>query len=301
MSGRPTLAVIGLNGALGSHLLSGVIELFDGCFSFPVHAITRDKSKFTDSDKIKYFEADLNDKASLVEALTGIDVLINASSSFVPQFNLNIAMEEAGVKLYFPTGYGSDTDASEFSSSFAHNRAPIEDARARGIKTVKLKVSFFTEWTLENMYVVNVDSSAQTYTRIDDGSYLISFTSYRDVAYSLLSLAGQQPFESIPDIIKIASDTVTVDQFVAIYEKYSGKKLSVKTTTAQKVLEEARKAMSQEKPGWNEFTKVLTAFIVEDSRPANFSGHTDNSYVNSNLFKWQTVEEVAKQHLNTHK
>ncbi len=82
---KPVVAVFGTNGFIGKPTIAALTSPeFSSKVSLPIRAITRDPSKYTDSDLIKYYKADSSDVDSFKEVFEGLDVL----SMLVPLINI---------------------------------------------------------------------------------------------------------------------------------------------------------------------------------------------------------------------
>ena len=78
---KPSVAIFGLNGTLGAPTLNAIQTTFADKFLFPVLAVTRDTSKVTSTDKVKYIKGDyINGTSELAEQLKGTDVIIELVS-----------------------------------------------------------------------------------------------------------------------------------------------------------------------------------------------------------------------------
>ncbi|GME86022.1 unnamed protein product [Ambrosiozyma monospora] len=146
---KPVIAVFGTNGALGKPTLDALTSsTFSSKISFPIRAITRDPSKYTSNDEIKYYKADSADIDSFKDVLTGVDVLINlGGTSDIPHYDtpldalLKYAKET--VKLYIPSQFGTELDVVDLPGFLQVKTAHSEKARAAGVKTIDVISSLF--------------------------------------------------------------------------------------------------------------------------------------------------------------
>lgn len=285
---QKTVAVLGLTGALGHHVLNGLIDpRFRNHYQFPIRALARDPSKYENSDEVKYYSSSSNNPESLVEALKGVDTLIDLSGMYVDAKPVVEAAIKAGVRLFFPSDYGFDprTVIVHYANTLKHKDSMVELARSKGMKTVVLCNGSFHEWTVDPVAYGLDFNSKTTWERIGSGNQTITCTSTKDVAMSLVSLAWRDP-NSLSDYVRIHGDSISPNQVLEACQRCKNVKLTITEKTQEQAIKDAEFSDKQiANLGLPGFVAVLRAIICA-SDAMNFSKENDNEFVNPGLFEW---------------
>ncbi|QFZ27189.1 putative eugenol synthase [Clavispora lusitaniae] len=290
---KPSVAIFGLNGTLGAPTLNAIQTTFADKFSFPVLAVTRDTSKVTSTDKVKYIKGDyINGTSELAEQLKGTDVIIELVS---PNPDLFAAIEsivtQVKPKLFIPTQFGCDLEAAAktFPGFLGIKKAHSDKIRETGIKVVDVYNGFFAEgaWLYEIIGHVGADLESKTVTYFNSPSLAFSYSSLKDVGLAIASVASK-PVSELPDKVRIQSGTVTFEEVVKKYEETHNVKLEVKEVVPkEEVIKQSKEVWGQ---GFNPAKFLYYLQVLASLGPdggVTFSSN-DDELVNpgESLWKW---------------
>lgn len=296
---KKTVAVVGINGAIGKDLLEVLTSHKPEYFNYPIRAITRDISKTNSPPEgVELKEASFNDPEALKKALDSVDVVIDLTSSGVSSSPLIDAAVATGVKLYFPSEYGSSHSKSKYPNPYKVKEQTVSYARDKGLKAVQLHSGFFADWELANPAYSGVFPSQNLYRKIEGGDFQISLTFIRDIAYSLSELAHLDPSQ-IPDEVFVESDSVTDNYIAELWEKYNSVKLTVENVSKNQIEKEAEEANSKFDKDIVEdlmgFLVITRASSVDGSNDHSINGHNELVNPGEKNFKWTKVSNEAKR------
>jgi uncharacterized protein YbjT (DUF2867 family) len=123
------VAVVGASGNFG-HKVLPILAVDDSIHK--IHSLSRHPSSASAlaAGKIKYFQVDYRDPASVENALRGCDVLVNVMGTNLDHLQSKVALVEAaakvGVKVYIPRLVVPNlTSCSEIVNEYAANSASI--------------------------------------------------------------------------------------------------------------------------------------------------------------------------------
>ncbi|ANB11313.1 hypothetical protein AWJ20_4117 [Sugiyamaella lignohabitans] len=293
-----SVAIVGISGYLGKPVLEALLEpAFRDNFKLPIRAVSR-KAAGTSSEDVEYYEA--SDIASYEKALKGVDVVIDLRGTAALESNdLAIAAKNAGAKVYIPSEFGLDySQAGPLKPVFQKKADIVNFAEAQGLKVIQFKVGYFIDSTLQPNWdlLAFADLSHDTADYVGDGSQNLSFNSTKNIGQSVAATISL-PYEMIPDVVKIAGDNVTPAKFVELYEKHTGKKVTVNSTTKEQIIQQAQDALSGKLdngvPAF--FYALRGASVAGDG--ANFKNNNDNELINpgEKYFKWEKIEDYIRK------
>lgn len=134
-----SIVIAGGSGSIASPLLSKLQESSTPIFQVTVltrkgNSATPKQSSSSESDNSKYriVEVDYNDHASLVQALSGADVVVSTLPSPVAQTVDQLllrAAQEAGVRRIFPSEYTLDLLHPAAVAAFGEEAPAVQSAR----------------------------------------------------------------------------------------------------------------------------------------------------------------------------
>ncbi|VEU22155.1 DEKNAAC103203 [Brettanomyces naardenensis] len=291
---KPVVAVIGLNGALGRHVLEALTSpTFKSKVASPIIAISR-KAPETQRSGVKYVEGSVDDADSLKEAYRGVDVVVDISTTNVShEASVDVAVAN-GVKLYIPSEFGSDYSKSEFKDAFAAKAQTVQYAKSKGLKTVEIITGFFTEWFIRGAAFTGLDAQKDTFQLHGDGKTPVSTTSLIDVGKVVASIVVK-PVAEIPNVVIVQGSSPTFTDIAAYYETVTGKKLERLTpVSAESSIEAARAVLKKGVTGFGDFAKILLAVVVS-GKGGDFTHKNDDDFVNpgQSLWKWVNWKSVA--------
>ncbi|KAK6221957.1 hypothetical protein LQW54_001177 [Pestalotiopsis sp. IQ-011] len=229
MSHPKNIAIVGATGSVGKFIVAELLKT--GKHS--VTAITRADSQAAMPDGVQVARVDYDDKASLVAALRGQDVLIVTMSVAAPegaQIALNEAAAAAGVPWIMPNNWGGDhADEGLADATFLGpaNRAVRASIEGLGVSAwVSLVSGFWYEFSLgggPGRY--GFDFDARSVVLYDEGAQPINTTTWpqsgRAVA-RLLSLPAAELAQFRNRFVYVSSFCVSQRDMLASVLRVTG-------------------------------------------------------------------------------
>jgi len=293
--GRPHVALIGSTGYLGQE----IVPIFanaanEGQFaSFRIFASSASKADALTSlasEKVKVVEVDYSVKETLEGALRGVDVLVSAlgiGGTEVVEKNLIHAAVAAGVKVYFPSEWGSDLEISPYSSPLLDRKTQhVEEAREAGLKTVIFVIGLFSELILSPVF--GFWTPPNTLNIPDVGSHRVAFTSKNHIVqYALRAviLAFQDP-KNFPDKIRVWDEDGTWDEYAVAIERALGT-----TIDRNYIPRDQLKKDFETQPTIGALANLLTADDLYDYT----ENHNELLNPGEKYFKRQSIAEHLKE------
>lgn len=296
---KPTVAILGINGAIGSHALNAFLSpTFSSLFTLPIRIVTRDSSKIkaavpaiTD-ENVKFYTADITTGEGLATAFEGVDVIVNILGVSVPHTAVIEAAAAAKPKVYIPSEFGSDIPATgPYINLFKVKTDAVELARSKGLKTVSIVNNAFSEWLLvvPPFGGVNFPEAGQ-FQYYGSDSVEIDTTSLVDVGKVIASVASKDP-ATLPDYIKVAGDVVSPRKISDAYTAATGQKLTDVALPLEEITTPAKKIAKEGPKSGNDFLVGLRGVLYDHYL---VSSHEHNEFVSNGLFEFTSFTEVAK-------
>ena len=317
---KPTVAILGINGTIGVHALNAFLSpTFSSLFTLPIRIVTRDPSKIkatvpaiTD-DNVKFYSANIATGEGLATVFEGVDVIINLLGVEVPHTAVIEAAAAAKPKVYIPSEFGADIPASgPYANLFKVKTDVVDLARSKGLKTVSIITSAFSEWllTVPPFGGVNFPEPGQ-FQYYGDDSVEIDTTSLVDVDTNkkhnnnkknkhtqatadrkvIASVASKDP-TTLPDYIRVAGDVVSPRKISDAYTAVTGQKLTDVALPLEEIVVPARKIAKEGPKSGNDFLVGLRGVLFDHYMA---STHEHNEFVSKGLFKFTPFTEVAKR------
>lgn len=302
MSYKPTIVVLGINGALGIHVLNALLShTFKSRYSLPIRAVTRDvaktetnlsaKSSFN-SESVKFYSANVESGEGLDKAFEGADVVVNLLGLEVKQNKVaNAAAAAQSVKLYIPSEFGVDAETTGAYRPLLKSKTnTLEYAEKLGLKTVSIITGVFLEYVLSLPPLVGVNFPHPGQIRYY-GSFDVelSGTSVIDIGKVIAFVASQDP-SSLPSKIIVSGDTLTPRLIAKAYKASTGIELEQVHFPLEDGTGPALKVVADGPKSPADFLTGLTGLF--------FSGNAyhkpiHNDFVSKGLFKFTSFQEVA--------
>ncbi|KAF5102400.1 hypothetical protein DV451_001895 [Geotrichum candidum] len=297
---KPTVAILGINGAIGVHALNAFLSpTFSSLFTLPIRIVTRDPSKIkanvpaiTD-DNVKFYNANIATGEGLATVFEGVDVIINLLGTEVSHTAVIEAAAAAKPKVYIPSEFGTDIPASgPYANLFKVKTDAIELARSKGLKTVSIITSAFSEWLflVPALSGINFPESGQ-FQYYGDDSVKIGTTSLVDIGKVIASVASKNP-ATLPDYIRVAGDVVSPRKVSNAYTAVTGQKLTDVALPLEEITTPARKIAKEGPKSGNDFLVGLRGVLYDHYLVGS---HEHNEFVSKGLFKFTPFTEVAKR------
>ncbi|CAF1203727.1 unnamed protein product [Rotaria sp. Silwood1] len=257
--GYKNVLLVGASGNVGKHVLSDLLA--DS--SFKISVLSRTDSSVDFPSNVNIIQVSYSDKSTLVKALTGQDIVISTVGGEALLQNLDkILIEaalEAGVKWFIPSEYGFDLDHSSASS------IPFNIPRLENIKLLKqnqsrlahtlISTGAFLDWGLDNGFLC-FDIPNHTATLYDEGKHLVSGTLLKNLGKAIIAIL-HHPELCLNKRIYIADVTFTQQDVLALLQKYTNIKWTVKHVTTEDTLKKGQEEWTK-----GNFLDAYVAFIL---------------------------------------
>ena len=297
---KPTVAILGINGTIGTHVLNAFLSpTFSSLFTLPIRIVTRDPSKIkanvpaiTD-DNVKFYNANISTGEGLATVFERVDVIINLLGTEVSHTAVIEAAAAAKPKVYIPSEFGTDIPASgPYANLFKVKTDVVDLARSKGLKTVSIVNSAFSEWllTVPPFAGVNFPEPGQ-FQYYGDSSAKIDTTSLVDVGKVIASVASKDP-ATLPDYIRVAGDVVSPRKISDAYTAVTGQKLTDVALPLEEITTPAKKIAKEGPKSANDFLVGLRGVLYDQYMT---STHEHNEFVSKGLFEFTPFTEVAKR------
>jgi len=297
---KPTVAILGINGTIGTHVLNAFLSpTFSSLFTLPIRIVTRDPSKIkanvpaiTD-DNVKFYNANISTGEGLATVFERVDVIINLLGTEVSHTAVIEAAAAAKPKVYIPSEFGTDIPASgPYLNLFKVKTDVVDLARSKGLKTVSIVNSAFSEWllTVPPFAGVNFPEPGQ-FQYYGDSSAKIDTTSLVDVGKVIASVASKDP-ATLPDYIRVAGDVVSPRKISDAYTAVTGQKLTDVALPLEEITTPAKKIAKEGPKSANDFLVGLRGVLYDQYMT---STHEHNEFVSKGLFEFTPFTEVAKR------
>lgn len=291
---KVTIAIIGLNGYLGKHVLNAINSgVFDSKIQFPVKAITR-KEGSQSTDKIKYIVSPETspDDANLIDSLKGVDAIVELTGPNPELFSkIEKIVEKVKPKLFIPSQFGTDIgQVDTYAPGFLALKTQHSQAvRKLGIKVVDIITALFAvPGAFLYDWVGAAGITEKGVNLIGDIDQKFHVSKLEDVGNVVLAVATHQPYSDLPDTIHVASEVITVKDVIDRYEKSKGIKLDI---ISKKSAEEGKKEFVDKlNAGFNpnDFVFYLQVIVAQGLDKGLYFSKLDNELFNPNesLWKW---------------
>ncbi|KAI0258996.1 NAD-P-binding protein [Gloeopeniophorella convolvens] len=225
MSGYKTFAIAGA-GNIGRPLIEQFLKAKAEGAVNEVVVLSRDldSAKF---DGARTVTVDYGDKASLVAALAGVDVVISTISARVlpVQLALATAAKEAGVQLFVPSEFGSDIEGATEGPLLA--KADLQ----KQIKAVGPPTALFYSGGWSDFFwkpFLGLDIVNGKITVAGDGNTKLSWTSRADTVRFVVHILTKVPAAKLKNaVFRCEADRKSFVEIVELYEQKTGKKVEI--------------------------------------------------------------------------
>jgi uncharacterized protein YbjT (DUF2867 family) len=312
--GFTKVALVGASGLLGKHVLRHLQE--STAPNFEITILTRpvsdvDTFQYLDTSNLKVIGVDYNNHQQLVEALTGIEVIVSALNS-VPAIHIDPLLaqagREAGVRRIFPSEYTLDLLHPEAVKLMGWSHLRLQHAQTfESLGTLNDTISSTT--FVSGMFVDlamkghhgNYDVENKTATLFDNGEVPATGCSADFIAANIVA-ALKMPEEATKNKrIHIAEVKYTGRQILEALEEVMGTKFKVMNVPSAQL---SRKLKEAEETGSARETFVLPVVLLNfaavdgNSTPSGAGLLEDGLSWNAGGFltgKRKTLTEIARQ------
>ncbi|OSD02068.1 NAD(P)-binding protein [Trametes coccinea BRFM310] len=306
---KPVVAILGGTGLLGEPLSVVFLTEYKSRFG-EVRVVTRNPASETaqglrSKGAVLYKLDEANPREALEASFVGVDAIVNLlSAGFIAAEITDAAMEAAAqstAKVYFPSEWGGDRSTVDFDGYGLEVWALKEEIirRTRNLMKAKKVIAVYTGAFLEivfrpgrfNWFKVPSD----VYECTGPASQRITLTSMTDIgrATARLSLLSLDPATAsqVPDEVRLAGSTVSIEDIRDLIAKYTGKKAEIKChdlTAAKELLKAGGPGKAQD------LFQYLG--VVAGEGKFDYSRENENEVVNpgGSLWRWKTAEEEVR-------
>ncbi|PGH14486.1 hypothetical protein AJ79_02979 [Helicocarpus griseus UAMH5409] len=243
-SGIKNVILIGAGGNLGPAVLAEFLNS-----NFDVTVLARETSTSTYPAGTKVTRSDFSAQ-SLTEVFKGQDAVISivGPTGFAEQNKFVDAAIAAGVKVFIPSEYGSDTKNPEvlkIAPVLAGKRTLVEylETQQDKISWMVVIAGPFADWGIQNEFL-QYDIPSKSAVIWDDGDVPVTQSTLSQIGRALVAILGH-PSETANQYVYISSYTATANEIVAAFEKATGVKWDVQTISLEQTLAAAKEKFSK--------------------------------------------------------
>jgi len=298
----PKVAIIGASGYIGQFICEkGFLpSLSEGKFS-EVRVLSTKKSETIEkltSQGATLSLVDYSSVPSLVTALTGIDIVISCmgTGDGVEESKTNLldALVQVGVKVYFPSEFGTNHYTRvpcnlSTHPIFAKKKEHFEASKQKGIKTIAILCSDIMESTFGPWFGLN--NTTEVWNLVGTGNVPVAVTAERDLAKFTVqaALKAVDPSVCIPEFIEVYSDMKTLREYSAEFDKVAGRATKLEFTPITEALSDYESAG---KP----FESLIQILFEEGAYDYTTSGE-GNELLNpgESIWKLKKITEYAEE------
>ncbi|KAJ5115518.1 hypothetical protein NUU61_001277 [Penicillium alfredii] len=293
MSG-PVVAIAGATGHLGRYVASAFLSpRFNNQFS-DVIILSRNESSPDSLKTSGKYTARKYDENNLVEALSGVQILVNTVGPSGHSFKEKLlqALPHTGVQVYFPSEFGVDHYVHDFlhlewdtkKKHYALAQKLIPDT-----KICRVFCGLFIEDSIGPWF--GFDTKNGRYESVGSARSPISFTALEDVGRVVASLATLARDE-IPDTVHVGGDTCSFLEIAEIMRDGGAGQIDVSETPLEEYKEEVTA-----KASWD--PAPYLRFLMGENKMSHSAGAlgNDNTLVNPNgdLWTWKSLTDLARE------
>ena len=285
--------LVGGAGDLGKHILSALLA--DS--SFNVTVLSRINSKSVFPSNVKVIKVDYKDNNAIKKALTGQDIVISAvgGSDFNDNFDHTLieAAIEAGVKWFIPSEFTADISHPQFGS--IPFKAPLVETiellkkHQSRIAHTFITAGAFLDWGLDNG-ILGFDIPNHTATLYDEGKYSIAATTLPSIGKAVVAII-HHPELTLNKRIYIADTSFTGQEALALFEKYTGKKWTVKHISTEDSYEKGAEYYAKGDVA-NSIAPYIMGVVYNGQGAGNFQDKTSNKALGLGTIP---IEQIIKE------
>ncbi|KAJ5169627.1 uncharacterized protein N7500_002410 [Penicillium coprophilum] len=294
---RPVVAIAGATGHLGKHVTAAFLSsTFQDKFSEIILLSRNESCLFQPSSSqpgVKLTTRRYNEH-NLEEALQGIQILVNTVGPSGHDFKTKIAatLPRTDIRVYFPSEFGVDHCGHDFAhlewDEKKKHVVHVQSVNAH-IKICRIFCGLILEDSIGPWF--GLDTQNGQYTSVGSFRTPVSFTSLDDVGRTVASLATM-PTEKIPEVVHVGGDSRSIAEIAGIMESAGAGHIKIDCLPYEEY-----KAETIAKPSWRPAAYLW--FLMGDGGIAHTPAYLgdDNDLVNpgQRLWKWKTVEDLAKE------
>lgn len=213
--------------------------------SFNTTVLSREGSTSTFPSGVKVIRADYDSISSLKDALQGQDVIISlvAGAAILDQIKLIDAAIAAGVKRFIPSEFGGNTQDESVVKAFRVFGPKVQvldylKSKESQISWTAIFTGPFFDWGL-TVGFLGFDAKSKTATLFDDGKATFSATSLLQIGLATIK-SLEKPDLTKNQAVLIAGHTTSQSEILAVVEKLTGEKWTVKNVSTKELGDEGQ-------------------------------------------------------------
>ncbi|KAA1474795.1 NAD(P)-binding protein [Dentipellis sp. KUC8613] len=231
MSTFTTFAVAGIGG-LGTYVAEELLKLKTAGKVKRVVLLTRSKAgsqwQHFKNEGAEIFSVDYESNTSLVAALAGVDVVVSVITLMAldAQSALAIAAKEAGVSLFVPSEFGTQTHNLE-DGPMLPKREAQEELRRLDLPYALFYTGSFTDTNFSESWT-GLDPRSGHVLVGGDGNAPISWTTRKDIARYLAHVLTSETADQLQGkIFRIEEERASLNEIYKQYTAKTGKKIDI--------------------------------------------------------------------------
>ncbi|OJD16384.1 hypothetical protein AJ78_03448 [Emergomyces pasteurianus Ep9510] len=239
-----TVMLIGAGGNLGPPVLGEFLKS-----SFDITVLARESSTSAYPTNTKVVKSNFS-AYSLTGIFKGQDAVISivGPSAFTEQKKIVDAAIAAGVKIFIPSEYGSDTKnpkVLEIAPVLAGKRKLVEylEQQQDKITWTALIPGLFADWGITHGFL-QYDIPSKSAIVWDDGDVPVSQSTQQQVGRALVAIL-KHPSETANQYVYTSSYTVTANEILTALEKVTGSKWKVEKINLERALCAAKERVAK--------------------------------------------------------
>ncbi|KAJ3036105.1 hypothetical protein HDV00_003081 [Rhizophlyctis rosea] len=266
-----TALVAGGSGGLGSFLVRALVA--SPKFT-NVKVLARPESRARAQEAapagVEIVTADYNNHSELLEALTGVDVVISALNGIAAgdtQIALIKAAKEAHVKKFVPTEFGIDPSRQASFSFYADKIKAQKALQSAGIPYTLYGTGLFPDTDLAAWFGFDIENNKATI--VGDGEQKITWSLREDIAKFVVEDITNNASNN--KVVNFEGDVKTANEVIKLLEKKKGTKFDVTYKAPEEALSDAKATGN---PGLFAVTEIQVAYAqgyAKVSNPASLS------------------------------
>ncbi|ORX91311.1 NAD(P)-binding protein [Basidiobolus meristosporus CBS 931.73] len=208
MTGYKSIAVAGGLGSFGSKIVQALLDQ-----GYPQVKVLTRKNQSHPNPNVTVVAVDYADTKSLINALTGVDVVISALNDYAtlgPQLALIEASKITGVKRFVPSEYVTDTTEKN-EPVWEPSRSLVNSLKESGLPYTIYQNGLFMEYVMSPMF--GIDVSTGSITLYGSGNTKVDITSAKDVARFIAYTIGDTKSEN--RTYHVAGERLTMNEIVS--------------------------------------------------------------------------------------
>jgi len=307
------LAIAGITGNLGQAITPIFLSSYKVYFPTIIGLVrdpTSPAAKSLAAAGVEIRKVSEDDANSVVQALQGVDILVNALGSKAAAFKGVVAEAtvKADVKVYFLSEFGIDHQTNPFPGYEHHewtHKAQL-DKQARALAGDKVKViALYNAPFLEDFFGPwwGFDHAHKTFTSIGSPTQRISVTSKADVARALAELsilALSTNAATVPNYVRISGDAISFQEAKTLLERVRaelGDTEAGEIIVKSEDLESFRANVKEQLQSNPNIPPLGHLRILSGEGALDFSSENSNELINpgGGVWKWKTVENYFRE------